>query len=201
MESTTLYDDDGAANNQSKKVTTTIQIAMVRLEDEFHNILISHATPIETESLTKSISSTHLTSRTTSSIDEFTDADNYSTRGEDDTVFRNGSSSLLERGESNTTTASYRSMSSIREIDLIPCDNIHDLCCIVEHMIDVGYFRECVQVYDSVQRSAIDSNFKELDVEKLSIDNIQRLEWEALNIWVGWISSCRQAVFRYLPKL
>ncbi|KAI3747664.1 hypothetical protein L6452_10234 [Arctium lappa] len=89
-------DDDGAAADQSKKVITTIQIAMARLEDEFHNILISHATPIETESLTESISSTHLTSRTNSSIDEFPDADDYSTRGEDDTVSRNNSSSLLE---------------------------------------------------------------------------------------------------------
>ncbi|KAI3719461.1 hypothetical protein L6452_20360 [Arctium lappa] len=145
---------------------------MARLEDKFRNILISHATPIETESLTKSISFTHLTSRTSSSIGEFLDVDDYNTNSEDDTVSINGSSSLLERGESCTTTANYISMSSIREIDLIPSDSIYDLRCIAECMIVVGYFKECVQVYGSVQKSAVNSNFKKLDVEKLSIDDI-----------------------------
>ncbi|KAI3684141.1 hypothetical protein L6452_33360 [Arctium lappa] len=191
MESTTLSDDD-----DSKKVTTTtIQIAMARLEDEFRNILISNATPIETDSLTESISSTHLTSRTSSSIGEFPDADDYSTRGEDDTVSRNGSSSLLERGESSTTTASYRSMSSIREIDLIPSDSIYDLRCIADRMIAAGYFRECVQVYGSVRKSAVDSSFKKLGVEKLSIGDIQRLEWEALNAKIGkWIRAAKVCI-------
>lgn len=194
MESTTLSDDDGA-DDESKKVNTTIQIAMARLEDEFRNILISHGTPIETESLTESISSNHLTPRTSSSFSEFPENDDYSNRGEDDGSSRNGSSSFLERGESSTTIASYRSMSSIREIDLIPSDSIYDLRCIAERMIAAGYFRECVQVYGSVRKSAVDSSFKKLGVEKLSIGDIQRLEWEALNAKIGrWIRAAKVCI-------
>ncbi|KVH97909.1 exocyst complex component EXO70A1-like isoform X1 [Cynara cardunculus var. scolymus] len=190
MESTLLSHHDHD-HDHSKKVTTTIQIAMARLEDEFRNILISHATPIETDSLSESISSTHLPSRTSTSIGEFPDADDYTTRGDEDSV----SSSLLERGESSTTTASYRSMSSIREIDLIPSDSIYDLRCIAERMIAAGYFRECVQVYGSVRKSAVDSSFKKLGVEKLSIGDIQRLEWEALNAKIGkWIRAAKVCI-------
>ncbi|KAL7617447.1 exocyst complex component EXO70A1 [Lactuca sativa] len=194
MESTTLSDDDGA-DEESKKVNTTIQIAMARLEDEFRNILISHATPIETESLTESISSNHLTPRTSSSFSEFHENDDYSNRGEEDGSSRNGSSSFLERGESSTTIASYRSMSSIREIDLIPSDSIYDLRCIADRMIAAGYFRECVQVYGSVRKSAVDASFKKLGVEKLSIGDIQRLEWEALNSKIGkWIRAAKVCI-------
>lgn len=194
MESTTLSDDDGA-DEESKKVNTTIQIAMARLEDEFRNILISHATPIETESLTESISSNHLTPRNSGSFSEFPESDDFSNRGEDDGGSRNGSSSFLERGESSTTIASYRSMSSIREIDLIPSDSIYDLRCIAERMIAAGYFRECVQVYGSVRKSAVDASFKKLGVEKLSIGDIQRLEWEALNAKIGkWIRAAKVCI-------
>ncbi|KAI3716046.1 hypothetical protein L6452_23093 [Arctium lappa] len=80
MESTTLSNDDEVADDRSKKVSSTIQIVVARLKDEFRNILISHATPIETESLTESISSTHLTSRTSSSIGEFPNTKNTSIR-------------------------------------------------------------------------------------------------------------------------
>ncbi|KAK9056563.1 hypothetical protein SSX86_023925 [Deinandra increscens subsp. villosa] len=191
MESTTLSDED----EQSKKVNTTIQIAMARLEDEFRNILISHATPLETESLTESISSNHLISRGSSSLSEFHDADDYiSPGGEEDSVHTLGNSSL-ERGESSATIASYRSMSSIREIDLIPSDSIYDLRCIAERMITAGYFRESVQVYGSVRKSAVDATFKKLGVEKLSIGDIQRLEWEALNAKIGkWIRAAKVCV-------
>ncbi|KAL8249990.1 hypothetical protein R6Q59_033683 [Mikania micrantha] len=198
MESTTLPDDDGAAagvHDQSKKINTAIQIAMARLEDEFRNILISHATPIETESLTESISSAQVTPRTSASFTEFSGGIDYSTRGEDDAVSRDGSSSLSEAGENSRTISSFRSMSSIREIDLMPPDSICDLRSIAERMISAGYFRECVQVYGSVRKSAVDASFKKLGVEKLSIGDIQRLEWEALNAKIGkWIRAAKMCI-------
>ncbi|CAI9280913.1 unnamed protein product [Lactuca saligna] len=196
MESTTLSDDDGAAGvqGQSKKINGAIQIAMARLEDEFRNILISHASPVETETLTESMSSVHLTPRTSTSISEFPGNDDYSSRGEEDSVSRDGSSSL-ERGESSNTISSYRSMSSIREIDLIPADIVCDLRSIAERMIAAGYFRECVQVYGSVRKSAVDACFKKLGVEKLSIGDIQRMEWEALNAKIGkWMRAAKMCV-------
>ncbi|KAI3802752.1 hypothetical protein L1987_30895 [Smallanthus sonchifolius] len=179
MESTTVSDD----NEQSKKVNTMMQIAMARLANEFRHILISHTTPIDTESLTESISSTQLTSKGSSLFSEFHDTDDHISRGEDVSVHTIGSSS--EQGESSSTTVTYRSMSRIREIDLIPSDSIYNLRCIAERMITAGYFSECVQVYGSVRKSAVDASFNKLGVEKLSIGDIQRLEWEAFNANIG----------------
>ncbi|PKI41665.1 hypothetical protein CRG98_037972, partial [Punica granatum] len=75
---------------------------------------------------------------------------------------------------------SYRSTSSIREIDLVPPEAISDLRSVADRMISSGYMRECVQVYGSVRKSAVDANFRRLGVEKLSIGDVQRLEWDAL---------------------
>lgn len=171
-------------DDQSK---TTIQIAMARLEDEFRNLLITHASPIE---ITESTHST--TSRTSSSLSEFPDFD-----GDEDSLHQFGNLSFSERGETSSIhqIASYRSMSSIREIELIPIDRINDLRSIAERMIAAGYFRECVQVYGGVRKSAVDASFKKLGVEKLSIGDIQRLEWEALNAKIGkWIRAAKICV-------
>ncbi|CAI9286247.1 unnamed protein product [Lactuca saligna] len=198
MDSTTLSDD----GHQSTKVNNAIQIAMARLEDEFRNILITNSTPIETESVAESISSTRLTTRTNSSRSESPENDDCSNRGEDDAVSRDGSSSFPER---SATFESCRSMTSIREQDLIPSESIADLRCIAERMFTAGYSRECVQVYGSVRKSVVDGSFKKLGVEKLSIGDIQRLEWDALNTKIGrWIRAakiCVRVLFASEKKL
>ncbi|KVH92917.1 exocyst complex component EXO70A1-like [Cynara cardunculus var. scolymus] len=195
IQSTTLSEDDGV-DSQS---TNAIQIAMARLEDEFRNILITNSTPIDTESLTESVSSAHLTPRTS------TDNDEYTTRGEDEALPRDPSSSLLQRIGSSNKFVNCRSMNSIREQDLIPPESISDLRCIAQRMITAGYFRECVQVYGSVRKSVVDGSFKKLGVEKLSIGDIQRLEWEALNAkivrWIRAAKVCIRVLFASEKRL
>ena len=89
---------------------------------------------------------------------------------------------------------SYRSMSSIKEIDLVPCEVVGDLRSIAERMIGSGYLRECVQVYGSVRKSAVDVNFRRLGIEKLSIGDIQRLDWETLEGKIRrWMVTCKVA--------
>ncbi|KAA8540229.1 hypothetical protein F0562_024208 [Nyssa sinensis] len=155
MESATIAEEHNKANS-------AIQIAMARLEDEFRNILIAHTSPIETDSLVDPSPSTHSTSRTESTGDCELQDEDFS---EDHAVRKE---TELERGDSSTS-ASYRSTNSIRELDLMPCEVINDLRSIAERMVSAGYFRECVQVYGSVRKSAVDSSFRRLGVEKLSI--------------------------------
>lgn len=52
---------------------------------------------------------------------------------------------------------SYRSMQSIREIDLFPADEIFDLHAIASRMAAAKYGRECVQVYAFVCKPAVDA--------------------------------------------
>ncbi|GKA87080.1 exocyst complex component EXO70A1-like protein [Tanacetum coccineum] len=128
-------------NGQSTKVNTLIQIAMARLEDEFRNILISHTTPLELDSV------------------------NLLTKSDEDSVNSNGS----------------RIGSNICELDVIPEDQINDLRLIAKRMMMSGHVRECVQVYGGVRKITIDACFKKLGVEKLSLGDVQRLDWESLN--------------------
>ncbi|CAJ2663355.1 exocyst complex component EXO70A1 [Trifolium pratense] len=192
ISSTSLSDD-----HHHTKPTSTIQIAMARLEDEFRNILISHTNPID-PSLDEdsSFSSKRLNEDEVSYGGDNDDED-------DDKLLRFDSTCSV--ATTATTTSSYRSTSSIREIDLIPSEAVSDLRCIADRMISSGYLRECIQVYGSVRKSAVDSSFKKLGVEKLSIGDVQRLDWEQLETkirrWIRAAKVCVRTLFASEKRL
>ncbi|XP_062194040.1 exocyst complex component EXO70B1-like [Phragmites australis] len=156
--------------------SSAVHVAMARLEDEFRHVLSARALDLEMEALA-GLSSLSISSDRRNS--DVTDA------GDDD---ESVSSSVGRR-------SSYRSLRSIREIDLFPADAITDLHAIASRMAAAGYGRECVQVYASVRKPAVDSALRRLGVEKLSIGDVQRLEWDALETKIRrWISAARAAV-------
>lgn len=170
------------SDDQDKVNSGTIQIAMARLEDEFRNILLNHTTPVELDSLAAADPSS------SGSGAEFLDDLDQENQDNQDPMKR------VDSTASNSST-SYRSTSSIREIDLIPQDAVSDLQSIAVRMVSSGYLRECIQVYGSVRKSAVDANFKRLGVEKLSIGDIQRLEWDALETKIRrWIRAAKVCV-------
>lgn len=183
------------ADDQTE-VNSAIQIAMARLEDEFRNILLHHTAPIEADSLTDPSSSSRCGGGGSVSGAEFEDDADDDKDDEDD--------DLLKRGDSSNSV-SYRSTSSIREIDLIPSDAVTDLRAIAERMIAASYLRECIQVYGSVRKSAVDSSFRRLGIEKLSIGDIQRLGWDQLESkirrWISAAKVCIRIVFASEKKL
>ncbi|CAD6240632.1 unnamed protein product [Miscanthus lutarioriparius] len=69
-------------------------------------------------------------------------------------------------------STAYRSLRSIREIDLLPDDAVADLRAIASHMAAAGYGREYAQVYTSVRKPAVDASLRRLGVERLSIDDV-----------------------------
>lgn len=209
MESTSISDDQN-------KVNSTIQIAMARLEDEFRNILLCHTSPIEADYL---IDSSSLSGSNSKSFSGTVDGDQApdvespgrgsadgSGRGSDfaeDEVLPRAGSSFARSSVSNIS--SYRSASSIREIDLIPQEAIANLRSIAERMIAAGYLRECIQVYGSVRKSSLDSSFRNLGIEKLSIGDVQRLEWDALEKkirrWIRAAKICIRTLFASEKRL
>ncbi|XP_027335199.1 exocyst complex component EXO70A1-like isoform X2 [Abrus precatorius] len=182
----------------SDKVNSAIQIAMARLEDEFRNILISHTNPfdptIEDPQQDPSLPSSSSPSPSFAQHDE-----------DDDVDVENKLLRFNSDGASSTVNSSYRSTSSIREIDLIPSDAVYDLRCIAERMISSGYLRECIQVYGSVRKTAVDGSFRRLGIEKLSIGDVQRLEWEQLEAkirrWIRAAKVCVRTLFASEKKL
>ncbi|KAH8514210.1 hypothetical protein Peur_057821 [Populus x canadensis] len=191
MSSTSISSDHHDQDSNDNKVTSAIQIAMARLEDEFRNILINHTSPVELDSLI--ISDRASLNHNTSSVRSITEFDQEEVRrggGDHDDGL-----DPIQRADSTNSSASYRSTSSIREIDLIPLEAVADLQSIAKRMISAGYFRECIQVYGSVRKSAVDASFRRLGIEKLSIGDIQRLEWETLETKIRrWIRAAKVCV-------
>ncbi|TQD77122.1 hypothetical protein C1H46_037348 [Malus baccata] len=72
-------------------------------------------------------------------------------------------------------------------------------------MIAAGYLRECIQVYGGVRKGAVDSSFRKLGIEKLSIGDVQRLQWEQLETkirrWIRAAKVCVRTVFASEKKL
>ncbi|XP_073152555.1 exocyst complex component EXO70A1-like [Henckelia pumila] len=185
--------DSVAISGTSSSASSALQIAMARLEDEFRNILLSHSSPIDAESLTDSTQPwfhSSISSRS-DSLEENSQEFEFKEEMEGSFVKQ------LEHSDSCVSNASscYKSASSIRGVDLISSDAVYDLHCIAERMIAAGFSRECIQVYASVRKSAVDASFRRLGIEKLGIGDIQRLEWEAVERKIRrWIRATRICV-------
>uniref|UniRef100_A0A0D9X8K2 Exocyst subunit Exo70 family protein n=1 Tax=Leersia perrieri TaxID=77586 RepID=A0A0D9X8K2_9ORYZ len=170
-----------SSSGSSVPGATAVQVAMARLEDEFRHVLTSRALDLEIEALAdlSGVGSLSI------SADYRSNSADLQVVDEDDSV---SSSSVGRR-------SSYRSLPSIREIDLLPDDAVADLRAIASRMAAAGYGRECAQVYASVRKPAVDSSLRRLGVERLSIGDVQRLEWKSLEAKIRrWIRAARAAV-------
>ncbi|CAO2188453.1 unnamed protein product [Urochloa humidicola] len=161
-----------------------VLVAMARLEDEFRHVLSSRALDLEIEALAD-LSSLSINSDRSNSASSADVPSAAATTDEDESV----SASIGRR------SSAYRSLRSIREIDLLPDDAVADLRAIASRMAAAGYGRECAQVYASVRKPAVDASLRRLGVERLSIGDVQRLEWDALEAKIRrWIRAARAAV-------
>lgn len=166
-----------------------IQIAMARLEDEFRHILMTRSSLIGVDALSDQLNSLSISSGSRSG--------EYDVDGEDDGYQDEEDPRRFQELEISRRSSSSRrsSTTSIREVDLVPSDAICDLRSIAQRMIAAGYLRECIQVYGSVRKSVVDAGFRELGIEKLSIGDVQRLEWEAVEAKIRrWIRAARICV-------
>ncbi|CAN8259413.1 unnamed protein product [Cochlearia groenlandica] len=186
------------------KANSAIQIAMARLEEEFRNILLSQTSVFEPDSLFLDESVSSHSSRTDIGEDSnVTSHDETEEEEEEESVsnlqFDSGSNRLTRR------RSSYRSTSSIREMDLISPDSVSDLRSIVQRMVAAGYSRECIQVYGSVRKSAMEAILKQLGIVKISIGDLQRLDWEVIEgkirKWIRAAKVCVRVVFSSEKRL
>ncbi|KAJ6374497.1 hypothetical protein OIU78_030079 [Salix suchowensis] len=146
------------------RAETAVQVAMSRLEDEFRQILMSNKVPLESEKLYGSIRGFSPSFA--------------STEGEIDEEFTS-----FEEVETESVRSHERGASLGNDlfVDLINSEAVANLTDIADRMIRSGYEKECVQVYSSVRRDALDECLATLGVEKLSIEEVQKIEWKSLN--------------------
>ncbi|XP_059627127.1 exocyst complex component EXO70H1-like [Cornus florida] len=84
------------------------------------------------------------------------------------------------------------------DYDIVPSEEeINDLRSIAERMDSV----QCVQVYRRVRKGIVDVCFQRLGIEKLSIQQIWRLEWQVLEVKIRqWIHAAKFCVQIFFPK-
>lgn len=141
-----------------------IQMAMCQLESEFRHILIQSTIPLDAERLYGSIRRVHLSFASHySEID-----DEFESFGEE----TRSSGRFHERGAT---------IGEDSWVDLIHPDAAVDLSEIADRMIRSGYEKECVQVYSTVRRDALDECLMILGVERLSIEEVQKSDWKFLD--------------------
>nr|GLL41066.1 exocyst complex component EXO70B1-like [Ipomoea trifida] len=69
---------------------------------------------------------------------------------------------------------------------------VHDLRSIAKRMSLMGYPNDCKSFYKTARKSHLDANFRRIGIEKLSISDIRRMQWEELEEKIGqWIRAAQ----------
>lgn len=160
-----------------RRAHDVLQMAMQRLEEEFKYMLVQHRQPFEPE---------HLSFR--SSEDDAVDESSIVSFG-DDSI------------EESTPQDSISRTSEEYIIDLVHPDVIPDLKGIANLMFMSNYDHECCQAYVIVRKDALDECLFNLEIEKLSIKDVLKMEWGSLNSKIKrWVRAMKVFVRPYLAS-
>ncbi|WMV32267.1 hypothetical protein MTR67_025652 [Solanum verrucosum] len=101
-----------------------------------------------------------------------------------------GSSYFLDHETVSSSRASKSSME-----DEVSESVMADLKAIADCMICAGYGRECVKLYKVNRKSVIDETLFYLGIEKLNSFQVQKMDWELMEMKIkNWLSSVKIAV-------
>ncbi|CAH8296757.1 unnamed protein product [Eruca vesicaria subsp. sativa] len=102
---------------------------------------------------------------------------------------------------STSTTTSVSDSEDESSYDENPDDHTRDsdamdvLKTIADCMISTGYAKECVTVYKTVRRSIVNETLHNLAVERLTLNQIQKMDWETLESKIkSWLRAAKLAV-------
>lgn len=160
-----------------RKAHDVLQKAMARLEEEFRYMLEQNKQPFEPE---------HKSFRSF----------------EEDAV---DETSLLSFGDDSFEESVQRdSFSRTSEeviVDLVDRNVIPELRCIANMMFMSNYDHECSQAYVLARKEALDECLYILEIEKLSIEDVLKMEWGSLNARIKrWVWAMKIFVRIYLAS-
>ncbi|XP_010258046.1 PREDICTED: exocyst complex component EXO70B1 [Nelumbo nucifera] len=167
----------GEENKLLCRAHSILQTAMVRLEEEFSNILIQNRQPFEPE---------HMSFRSSEGdiVDDVSTVSVYDNAGEDS----------LRRDSCSKGIEEYI-------IDLVNPDVIPDLKCIADVMFMSNFDHECRQAYINIRKDALDECLFILEMEKLSIEDVLKMEWSSLNCNIKkWMRAMKPFIRVYLAS-
>ncbi|KAM1015529.1 exocyst complex component EXO70E2-like [Malus sylvestris] len=154
-----------------------LQTAMARLEEEFKHMLVQNRQPFEPE---------HMSFR--SNEEDITDG-----------------SSIISFGDDSIEDSLQRdSVSRASEeviIDLVHPDVVPELRGIANLMFNCNYDQECTQAYTIIRKEALDECLSILEIQKLSIEDVLKMEWGCLNSKIRrWVWGMKIFVRVYLAS-
>lgn len=167
----------GEGDELLRRAYDVLQTAMARLEEEFRHLLFQHRQPFEPE---------HMSFR---SIEEDAVDEGSIISVEDDPVEDPLQCDSISRSSEDYT------------IPLVNPDVIPDIKSIANLMLSSNYDQECSQAYITIRKDALDECLSVLEMEKLSIEDVLRMEWAGLNSKIRrWIRTMKIFVRVYLPS-
>ncbi|TVU03607.1 hypothetical protein EJB05_50794 [Eragrostis curvula] len=167
------------------RAEAALQAAMARLEDEFRHQLIRGASPLAAHDLPDSLllqSSFSVSSSSSFSMDlDFSAFSSHVGEGNDS----------LEIGGSSKI--------SFFDHEISPClisqDTVGTLRDIADIMLRAGYVTKLCQVYSEVRRDTLVECLDVLGVDKMSQEEVQRVEWGVLDDKIKrWIQALKVVV-------
>ncbi|EEF37746.1 exocyst complex component EXO70B1 [Ricinus communis] len=86
-------------------------------------------------------------------------------------------------------------------IDALPSGTINDLHEIAKRMVAGGFGKECSHVYSSCRREFLEESMSRLGVQKLSIEEVQKMVWQDLEDEINkWIKASNVALRILFPS-
>nr|CAD1839063.1 unnamed protein product [Ananas comosus var. bracteatus] len=186
-----VWDSSSSSSSASASASAAAEylsaIATTRLEDEFRRLLLRGALPIASSSSDEPASSFR---RLSLSHD---DTPTSSPRSD---PHPHGANLEDSRGGGGGGGGGRGSLSADHfSSDLLRADAVADLADIAGRMIRAGYGQELSQIYVAVRRDAIAETLAALGVDKMSIEEVQRIEWGTLDAKMKkWIHALKIAV-------
>ncbi|KAL8111636.1 exocyst complex component EXO70B1 [Apium graveolens] len=169
--------ESGNGNGEGEivdRAESVLQLAMSKLEDELRHILIQNTVTPDSEKLHGSMIRRGSMSMSFVEGEGEREGDGeggeFGSFGEDDGRSEFGH----ERGVS-------LGLGDDLSFDVIEPECVELLKEIADRMIRSGYEKECCQVYSSVRRDVLDEYMSVLGVERLSIEEVQRIDWNSLD--------------------
>ncbi|XP_022746854.1 exocyst complex component EXO70A1-like [Durio zibethinus] len=161
---------DGVVN----QANTLLAKAISKLEDEFKRRLNSYSKPIEPDRLFDGLPN---------------ELRPLSPGNQGDAGGRGTSHNQSEHQNSELQTAVYTPPTLIPP-RIMPL--LHDLA---QQMVRAGHQQQLVRIYKETRSLVLEESLRKLGVEKLSKDDVQKMQWEVLEAKIGnWIHFMRIAV-------
>ncbi|CAI8616520.1 unnamed protein product [Vicia faba] len=155
------------------KAQFLMQLAMKTLQKEFYRILSENRECLDPESVSNR-----------SSVDRRRSSVSLSDYDDDVSV-----SVSVSDGEFRIAG------NTISETERVSMLAMADLKAIADCMISSGYGKECVRVYIVMRKSIVDEALYHLGVERLSFSQIQKMDWEVIDLKIKtWLNAVKVAV-------